>query len=87
MRKKGITKERIELGERIRILRKRQDYCQESLAEVLEISPMTLSRIENGVTSLDVELLLKLSEALDTPVDVILGLNGEVKIRRKTKLK
>ena len=52
---KEFNQQRIEMGERIRKLRKRCDFCQESLAEAMDVSTMTISRIENGITKMDVE--------------------------------
>lgn len=71
-----LDKERMDLEARIRKLRKRHDYSQETFAEALDISVITVSRIENGTTILDVGLLLKMSEVLEVPVDVILGTKG-----------
>ena len=65
------------MGERIRKLRKRCDFCQESLAEAMDVSPMTISRIENGITKMDVEFLMRLSRVLEVPVNVILGLEDD----------
>ena len=65
------------MGERIRKLRKRCDICQESLAEAMDVSTMTISRIENGITKMDVEFLMRLSRVLEVPVNVILGLEDD----------
>ena len=72
-----FNQQRIEMGERIRKLRKRCDFCQESLAEAMDVSPMTISRIENGITKMDVEFLMRLSRVLEVPVNVILGLEDD----------
>ncbi len=74
---KELNQQRIEMGERIRKLRKRCDFCQESLAEAMDVSPMTISRIENGITKMDVEFLMRLSRVLEVPVNVILGLEDD----------
>lgn len=74
---KEFNQQRIEMGGRIRKLRKRCDFCQESLAEALDVSPMTISRIENGETKMNVEFLMRLSEVLEVPVNVILGLEDD----------
>ena len=74
---KEFDQQRIEMGERIRKLRKRCDFCQESLAEAMDVSPMTISRIENGITKMDVEFLMRLSRVLEVPVNVILGLEDD----------
>ena len=74
---KEFNQQIIEIGERIRKLRKRCDFCQESLAEAMDVSPMTISRIENGITKMDVEFLMRLSRVLEVPVNVILGLEDD----------
>lgn len=52
---KEFNRKRYEMGQRIRKLRKRCDLCQEALAEKLGVSQVTVSRIENGDTKMDVE--------------------------------
>lgn len=74
---KEFNQQRIEMGERIRKLRKRCDFYQESLAEAMDVSTMTISRIENGITKMDVEFLMRLSRVLEVPVNVILGLEDD----------
>lgn len=74
---KEFNQQRIEMGERIRKLRKRCDFCQEFLAEAMDVSTMTISRIENGITKMDVEFLMRLSRVLEVPVNVILGLEDD----------
>ena len=71
--KKSFDRERIRLGARIRGFRKGCDLTQESMAEKLDVSVITLSRIENGATVLDVCLLLKMSKILKVPIDVLVG--------------
>lgn len=75
--KKEFNRQRYELGQRIRKLRKRCDFCQESLVEKLGISQITLSRIENGTTRMNVEILMKLSNVLEVPINVILGIEDD----------
>ena len=58
-------------------MRKRCDFCQGSLAEAMDVSTMTISRIENGITKMDVEFLMRLSRVLEVPVNVILGLEDD----------
>lgn len=65
---------RIEMGNRIRTLRKRRIGSQAEFAEKLDVSVITISRIENGMTKIDAELLIKMSEVLRVPVNTILGI-------------
>ena len=46
-------------------------------AEQLDVSVITVSRIENGMTKIDAELLIKMSEVRHAPVDLILGLENQ----------
>ena len=67
---------RMEVGNRIRKLRKRYDLFQDKFAKALEISAITLSRIKNGTANLDIWILLKMTQTLDVPVEITLGIRG-----------
>lgn len=60
----GKKSELIRIGETIYKLRKSRNMSQEELAEKAEISDVHLSRIENGVVSMDILTLVKLAKAL-----------------------
>ena len=60
--KKEFDAKRVELGTRIRRLRKSHDLSQDNFAEELDISAVTVSRIENGMAAPDVWLLLKMTK-------------------------
>jgi DNA-binding XRE family transcriptional regulator len=75
---KEFNRKRYEMGQRIRKLRKRCDLCQEALAEKLGVSQVTVSRIENGDTKMDVEMLVRLSAILQAPLNVIVGVTDEL---------
>ena len=68
---------RIEMGNRIRTLRKRRVGSQSEFAEKLDVSVITISRIEYGMTKIDAELLIKMSEVLQVPVNSILGIGQQ----------
>lgn len=53
------------VGERVRKLRRCNGYSQEEFSELLGISRMALSRLENGVTSLDMQLLGRIVEVVE----------------------
>lgn len=63
------------LGENIRTIRKEQGLSQEELAERIHVVRQTVSKWEKGLSVPDAELLEALSEALETPVSVLLGKN------------
>lgn len=73
MTEKQFNPELIRIGEQIRKFRKQKKYRQENLAEALDISVMTVSRIENGTTTMNVLLLMRLSKLLEVPVQEIIG--------------
>ena len=63
------------LGENIRTIRKEQGLSQEELAKRIHVVRQTVSKWEKGLSVPDTELLEALSEALETPVSVLLGEN------------
>ena len=61
------------LSENIRAIRKSKGLSQEELAVKLNVVRQTLSKWEQGLSVPDSNILISLSEALDTPVSVLLG--------------
>ena len=61
------------LSENIKIIRKAKGLSQEELAVKLNVVRQTISKWEQGLSVPDSELLLALSEALETPVSTLLG--------------
>jgi len=61
------------LNENIRLLRKAKGLSQEELAVKLNVVRQTVSKWETGASVPDAQLLIALSEALDTSVTVLLG--------------
>lgn len=61
------------LNENIKAIRKAKGLSQEELAIKLNVVRQTISKWENGVSVPDADLLLALSEALETPVSTLLG--------------
>lgn len=57
--------EKRQIGKRIQELRKRQELSQEKVAERADISPNYLSRIECGKENPTLDILIKLSQALE----------------------
>ena len=58
----------LNLGERITELRKLKKMTQKELAEMLNVSDKVISKWETGKSLPDVEIMLKLSEALGTSI-------------------
>lgn len=61
------------LSENIKTIRKSKGLTQEELAVKLNVVRQTISKWEQGLSVPDSELLLALSEALETPVSTLLG--------------
>ncbi len=61
------------LSENIKILRKAKGLSQEELAGKLNVVRQTVSKWEKGLSVPDADLLIALSEALETPVSTLLG--------------
>jgi len=59
---------RVLFGRNLKIFRKKRRLSQEQLSEIVDISPMHLSKIERGLTFVSADLLEKLSESLEIPV-------------------
>ena len=60
-----------ELGKRIRAERRKQDFTQEKLAEMADISDSFLGHIERGGRTLSIETLAKLANALNMSIEYI----------------
>ena len=58
----------IQVGRRIRVLRKKRGYTQENLASRAEIARESLSRIELGKREAGLYILQRLAKALDVNV-------------------
>ena len=61
------------LNENLKALRKSKGLSQEELAIKLNVVRQTVSKWEQGLSVPDADLLIALSEALDTPVSTLLG--------------
>ena len=61
------------LNENIKTIRKSKGLSQEELAIKLNVVRQTVSKWENGLSVPDSDMLIFLSEALETPVSTLLG--------------
>ncbi len=61
------------LNENIRAVRKSKGLSQEELAVKLHVVRQTISKWEQGLSVPDSDMLISLSEALETPVSTLLG--------------
>lgn len=72
-------------GKQLQRYRERAGYSQEALAEQIECSTIFISYIERGEKSPSLDTLVKLANALDISVDILLG--KELKNYTSEKLK
>lgn len=63
------------LKENIKQLRKSKGFSQEELAIKLNVVRQTISKWEQGLSVPDSEMLVSISEVLETPVNTLLGEN------------
>lgn len=61
------------LNENIKTIRKSKGLSQEELAIKLNVVRQTISKWEQGLSVPDSDMLISLSEALETPVSTLLG--------------
>ena len=61
------------LNENIKVLRKSKGLSQQELAVKVNVVRQTISKWEQGLSVPDSDLLIALSEALETPVSTLLG--------------
>ncbi len=61
------------LNENIKAIRKSKGLTQEELAIKLNVVRQTISKWEQGLSVPDSEILISISEVLETPVSVLLG--------------
>ena len=62
------------LGKNLQYLRQLSgNMTQEALAEKLNVSRQTISKWEQGLPVPDSDMLIAISEALETPVSTLLG--------------
>lgn len=67
----------MELGEKIKTLRKRQGLSQEELSERVEINATHLSRLETGKYQPSIDVLKRLADALEVSADYLLSPEDE----------
>lgn len=71
------------LGQKVKRLRKLRGYTQEKFANMIDITPRNLNRIEAGENFVTSETLDKILTALNVPIDILFSyehLRGEKEI-------
>lgn len=64
-------------GKRLKLLRERWGYTQESLAELTGVSLRSITRYERGNAEANDETVARLAKALNTSTDYLLGLTDD----------
>ena len=59
------------LGEKVKRLRKKRGLTQEQFAEMIDITPRNLCRIESGENFVTSETLDKILNSLNVPADIL----------------
>lgn len=67
-----VPKGDIEIGRRIRTLREANSLTQKQLAEMVMVSPSSITRLESGKTMVSVFTMIKIAEVLKVSVADIL---------------
>lgn len=65
------------IGQNITNLRKEKELTQEELAKLINVSPKTISSYETNKSIPNIETLILLANALNTNINIILGLNND----------
>lgn len=60
------------LGKAVKLARQKRNLSQETLAEILDITPTHLKHIESGHRNPSVELLFKIARALQMSLDDVI---------------
>ncbi len=72
----------IEIGKKIRLLRLSKGLTQEQLAEKLCVTPQSVSKWENDVTTPDIALLPQISVILGVTIDELFSMTDEARLTR-----
>lgn len=60
------------IGRNIRMIREKNNYTIEYVAELAEISPAHLQRVETFKKGVSISCLCRIADSLDVPIDVLL---------------
>jgi transcriptional regulator with XRE-family HTH domain len=84
MTKKEIPPYMRILGERVHVLRRRERYSQAAIAQMADMSPTTLSNLEQAkAPNITLEHLVNLARVFGTTPDYLLGMEPATQQRRR----
>lgn len=64
--------DKLNLGDRIKLSRRKRNLTQEALAEKADVTPFYIGEIERGVKTPSLDVFIRLIEALDVSADYLL---------------
>lgn len=67
-----------EVGQRIAMHRKARGYSQQKLAELARMSHGTLCKVEQGILSPTIDMVINIANVLDVNMSDLLGTDGEI---------
>lgn len=62
---------RIKIGDRIKYLRERKGWTQEELSKITSMQRTNIVRIERGQYSVGIDVLSKITEALNCSIEIL----------------
>jgi Helix-turn-helix. len=62
----------INIGNRIRLTREKQNMTRDSLSELIDITPYFLGQIERGERNMSIKTLIKISGSLNISIDYLI---------------
>ena len=74
------------LNENLKTLRKEKGFSQEELAIRLNVVRQTISKWEKGLSVPDADMLLRISEVFEVPVQTLLGARIEAEVPQQNEL-
>ena len=66
-----FQKYREQIGDNIRVFREQKEYSQDELAEMMEVSRSTISKIENGRFAITIDYIMKFGWYLDFDIALL----------------
>ena len=57
----------------LRLLRNQKNLSQQKLADILHISQQSVYKYENGITTPDLQTLMRMADFFDTSIDYLIG--------------
>ena len=78
--------QKLQIGEKLRLLRRKNDVTQDRLAEYLGVTPQAVSRWESGVCYPDMETLPRIADFFSISMDELFSYDGHTQKTAKEYL-